>query len=77
MEEVYTNRFVTVSILSEEEAEEYRNMVPGISITNDMLRCVAENDEEKQIIEITANGFNRIRLKRKCYSANDRQMTGK
>ena len=63
MDKVYTDRFMTVSILSEEEANEYRNMAPGISITNDMLRCVAENNEEKQIIEITANGFNRIRVK--------------
>ena len=64
MDEVYTDRFVTVSILSEEEANEYRNMTPGISITDEMIRCVAENGEEKQIIEITAAGFNRIRVKR-------------
>jgi hypothetical protein len=61
---VYTDGLVTVSILTEEEAENYRNMTPGVSITNDMIRCVAENDEEKQIIETTATGMNRIRVKR-------------
>ena len=55
VDEVYTDRFVTVSILSEEEANEYRNMTPGVSITDEMIRCVAENGEEKQIIEVTAN----------------------
>lgn len=64
VDEVYTDRFVTVSILSEEEANEYRNMTTGVSVTDEMIRCVAENGEEKQIIEITANGFNRIRVKR-------------
>ena len=61
---VFTDGLVTVSILTEEEAEKYRNMTPGVSITNDMIRCVAENDEEKQIIETTAKRMNRIRVKR-------------
>ena len=61
---VFTDGFVTASILTEEEAEEYRNMVPGVSITNDMVRWVAENDKEKQIVEITAKEMTRIRVKR-------------
>ena len=63
---VFTDGFVTASILTEEEAEEYRNMVPGVSITNDMVRWVAENDKEKQIVEITAKGMTRIRVKRRA-----------
>ena len=61
---VYTDGLVTVSFLTEEEADKFRNMTPGVSITNDMIRWVAENDEEKQIFEITATGVNRIRVKR-------------
>lgn len=61
---VFTDGLVTVSILTKEEADKYRNMTPGVSITNDMIRWVAENDEEKQIIETIATGMNRIRVKR-------------
>lgn len=61
---VFTDGLVTVSLLTEEEADKYRNMTPGVSITNDLIRCVAENDKEKQIVEITAKGMTRIRVKR-------------
>ena len=61
---VYTDGLVTVSILTEEEANRYRNMVPGVYITSNMIQSVAENDEEKQILEITATGMNRIRVRR-------------
>lgn len=60
---VFADGLVTVSLLTEEEADKYRNMTPGVSITNDMLRWVAEKYEEKQILEITATGINRIRVK--------------
>ena len=61
---VFTDGFVTASILTEKEADKFRNMTPGVSITNDMIRWVAENDKEKQIVEITAKGMTRIRVKR-------------
>ena len=61
---VFTDGLVTVSILTEDEANEYRKMAPGVTITNDVIRWVAENGEEKQIIETTATGMNRISVKR-------------
>lgn len=61
---VYTNGFVTVSILTEEEAHRYRNLVPGVRQTSEMIQWVAENEEAKQILEITATGMNRIRVRR-------------
>lgn len=61
---VYTNGLVTVSLLTDEEAHRYRNLVPGVWQTSEMIQWVAENDEEKQILEITANGMNRIRVKK-------------
>ena len=64
---VYTNGLVTVSLLTEEEAHRYRNMDPGVYMTSDMIRWVAENDEEKQIIETTATGMNRIRVKKATF----------
>lgn len=63
---MFTDGFVTASILTEKEADKFRNMTPGVSITNDMVRWVAENDEEKQIVEITARGMTRIRVKRRA-----------
>lgn len=63
---VFTDGLVTVSLLTEEEADKYRNMTPGVSITKDMIRWVAENDEKKQIIETTATGMNRITVKRRA-----------
>ena len=63
---MFTDGFVTASILTEKEADKFRNMTPGVSITNDMVRWVAENDEEKQIVEITAKGMTRIRVKRRA-----------
>ena len=61
---VYTNGLVTYSFLTDEEAHRYRNLVPGVYQTSDMIQWVAENDEEKQILEITASGMNRIRVKK-------------
>jgi len=61
---VYTDGCVTVSLLTDEEAHMYRNLVPGVFQTSEMIQCVAENDEEKEILEFTANGMNRIRVKK-------------
>ena len=61
---VYANGLVTVSLLTDEEAHRYRNLVPGVWQTSEMIQWVAENDEEKQILEITASGMNRIRVKK-------------
>lgn len=64
MKNVFTDGFLTVSVLTEDEANEYRKMTPGVSITNDLIRWVTENDEEKQIVETTATGMNRIRVRK-------------
>ena len=61
---IYTNGYVTCLFLTDEEAHRYRNLVPGVYQTSDMIQWVAENDEEKQILEITASGMNRIRVKK-------------
>ena len=59
---VFTNGVVTASILADEEADKYRNLVPGVYQTSDMIQLVAESDEEKRIFELTANGYNCIRV---------------
>ena len=61
---VYSDGILTCTLLTKEEADAYRNMVPGVRQTSEKIQWVTENDEEKQIIEITANGINRIRVKR-------------
>ena len=61
---VYTNGLVTISLLTEEEAHRYRNLVPGVRQTSEIIQWVAENEEEKQILEITATGMNRIRVQK-------------
>lgn len=61
---VYNNGLVTVSFLTKEEAHRYRNLVPGVRQTSEMIQWVDENEEEKQILEITASGINRIRVRR-------------
>ena len=61
---VYTNGLVTVSLLTDEETHRYRKLVPGVWQTSEMIQWIAENEEEKQIIEITATGMNRIRVRR-------------
>lgn len=54
---------VTAKLLSEEEAEVYRNMPVGFSQSATAIRSVAEQDGIKQILEITAKGYNRIKVK--------------
>ena len=68
---VYTNGLVTCMFLTDEEANRYRNIVPGVYQTSDMIQWVAENDEEKQILEFTTSGINRIRVKKKRVLLND------
>lgn len=60
MKNVYRNGLLTCSILTDEETKHYSDMPAGVAQTCDMIRCVAENEEEKQILEITSNGVNRI-----------------
>ena len=63
MKEIMKNGMLTISKLTEEEAEQYRKMEVGIIQTKDKLISVAEKDGIKQIIEQTADGFSRIRVK--------------
>lgn len=60
---LYHNGMVTVTELTEEEKAEYRKLVPGVYMTEDMLRSVAVEDGEMQILETCADGVNRIRFK--------------
>ena len=66
---IYRNGLVTVSTLSKDDVERYMNMPVGITIEPEMIRWVAENENEIQIIEQTASGINRIRVKKE--GAND------
>ena len=50
------------SVLTDEEVEQYKKMPIGVKQTTNAIYSVAENEEEKQILEITADGVNRIRI---------------
>jgi len=65
-----SNGFITCKLLTNEEVSEYMAMPVGIAQTADMIRWVAEDEEERQIIEQTANGYNRIKI-RKRRAEND------
>lgn len=56
---LYTNGFVTVSEMTDEEIAECRNMDVGVEQTSTMIRHVAEHEGKKYILEITANGVTR------------------
>lgn len=60
---VYKDGLVTCEILTEEEAKSFKDIPCGVTQTEDTIRSVAECDGEKNIIEFTANGINRIRVK--------------
>lgn len=57
--------FMEVRELTPEEETEYRAMEPGITQTKDMIRTVAVDGDVKQILEQTANGLSRIRVRMK------------
>ena len=61
---VYQEGLVTFYVLTEEEAKSFKEIPCGFTQTNDMIRSVTECDDEKNIFEVTANGINRIRVKR-------------
>lgn len=62
--EIYQNGLITCSVLDNEEIQEYSAMPVGVTQTSNMFRSVAENNEEKQIIEIKSDGINRIRIRK-------------
>ena len=64
MKTVYRDGIVTCSILTDKEAKQYKDMPVGVTQTSNMICTVAENEEEKQILEITTNCVNRIRIKK-------------
>ena len=57
--------FIEVRELTPEEATEYRAMEPGITQTKDMIRMVAVEDGQMSVIEQTADGISRIRVRMK------------
>ena len=60
---VYHNGMITVKILTEEEAAEYRKLKPGVTQTAEMLRSVAIEDGYVHVLEQTGDGVNRIKVK--------------
>ena len=49
--------YYTVKELSEEEAAKYRQMPVGLEQKSDVIRSVAEEDGNKYIFELNADGF--------------------
>ena len=64
MEYVYKNGLVTCRILEDEEINKYKNMLPSVTQTKDMIRIVGENESEKQILEFTVNELRRIKIQK-------------
>lgn len=60
---LYKNGCITVNTLTKAEVEEYLKLKPGIYVTADRIRQVAVADGEMRILEQTADGLNRIKLK--------------
>lgn len=63
METVYENGLIKCRILTEEEAQRYKDMPVGLSQSLDGIRSVAVKDSIKEIFELTADGFSRTRVK--------------
>lgn len=62
IENTYSNGMVKARILTESEADFYRNIPNGFSMDANIIRSVAEKDGKKQIIEITSDGISRINV---------------
>ena len=60
---LYHNGMVTVTELTETEKSEYRKLKPGVYQTSDRIRSVAVQDGEMRILDMTADGVNRIRFR--------------
>lgn len=60
---LFTNGLVTITKLTEVDQEKYRKMKPGVYLFQDMIRNVAIEEDEMKILEVTAEGMNRINLK--------------
>ena len=60
---LYHNGMVTVTELTENEKERYRKLKPGVYQTEELIRSVAVENGEMQVLETSANGVNRIRFK--------------
>ena len=60
----------TVIELTSEEVKQYMDMPVGVKLTGDMIRIVSENEEEKQILEITASGMSKIRIDKQSRPAS-------
>lgn len=63
MNTVYENGLIKCRILTEEEAQRYKDMPVGLSQSLDGIRSVAVKDSIKEIFELTADGFSRTRVK--------------
>lgn len=56
--------YVRSTILTDEERDMYLAMPVGITQTNALIRFVTEDDNEKQIFEMTASEFDRIHIEK-------------
>lgn len=55
--------FSEIRPLTGEEAERYRQMPVGVTQEPDVIRCVAEENGIKQVLEFMADGYSLTRVK--------------
>ena len=60
---VYKDQVMKVTLLNDEEAAKYRKIPVGLTQNATVIRSVAEHDGVKSILEITADGFRRTKVK--------------
>lgn len=57
--------YIRGETLTDEERDMYLAMPVGITQTNDLIRFVTENDDAKQMFEMTASEFDWIYIEKK------------
>lgn len=62
MKMIYEDGWLRFARLSEDETRFYQSLKDGIIVTQDAIRSVATCGDERHILELTANGINRIRI---------------
>ena len=63
MKTVYENSLIKCRILTEKEAQRYKDMPVELSQSLDGIRSVAVKDNIKEIFELTADGFSRTHVR--------------
>lgn len=62
MKTIYEDGWLRFARLSEDETRFYQSLKDGVIVTQDTIRSVATCGDERHILELTANGINRIRI---------------